>query len=261
MLLRPSWPLASRVARSETTSSGLGATSSTTAGPGSGTSSGSTTSGSTTSSSSAGGSGGSGGAPGTDASGGTGGAPDDGGGDVSSPGACFPDDANAGDAGVSPCSTLSYANVDCSGDGGMRSSARRVHLHRPRRQSQGRRVPRALRLLEDDPRSRRRCRRRVLDGARNGGFGLQREALQPNHVHGAERHGRRRRRRLRANRGVVSRRRRSRRHLARRLPAVPLAVQRRRASVHHRVLLQSEHGARHLLRRQVRRRSSPPQSR
>jgi hypothetical protein len=51
--------------------------------------------------------------------GGTGGAPDDGGGDVSSGGACFPDDANAGDGGVSACSTLGYAKVDCSGDGGM----------------------------------------------------------------------------------------------------------------------------------------------
>jgi hypothetical protein len=99
----------------ETTTSGLGTTSSTTGSSGSGTA-GSTTSASTTSSTTTSGSGGSGGGD-SDASGGTGGAPADGGGDVSSGGACFPDDADAG--AVSACSTLGYAKVDCSDDGGM----------------------------------------------------------------------------------------------------------------------------------------------
>jgi hypothetical protein len=95
----------------ETTSSGLGASSSSaTTGSSTGTA-GSSSSATTSSSTGAGGAGGGD----VDASTGTGGAPDDASGDVSTAdgGACFPDDANAGDAGVSPCSSLPYATVQC----------------------------------------------------------------------------------------------------------------------------------------------------
>jgi hypothetical protein len=95
----------------ETTTSGLGATSTTgpTGGPGT-----TSTSSSSTSTAGAGGAGGS-----STGAGGSAGSPDDGGLDVSQPddaGACFADDPDAGDAGVAPCSSLGYANVNCGDD-------------------------------------------------------------------------------------------------------------------------------------------------